>query len=141
MILSTLVQSWNWLCVKLMYIENPKMSGFQIMFGRSFCSIIVLLVFLNKDLKFVMFDSFPEGNQKLLAARICTGLVGISCMLHSNKWFSLSTIAIVTGLNPVFTTIGGVCYLKEKITKLDVFCILLSFLGVILMTVGLVVED
>ena len=141
MILSTLVQSWNWLSIKFMYIYNPDFNGFQIIFGRSLFAILVLVLTLNKNLKDIMITSVPEGSTKLLILRIILGLFGISTMLHITKWFSLTTITVINGLNPVFTMIIGVFYLGESITKLDVIFILFSFLGVILMTLGLVTNS
>jgi drug/metabolite transporter (DMT)-like permease len=141
MILSTLVQSWNWLSLKIMYINNPELNGLQIIFARSICSIIILIVYLNTTLKYVMIDSFPQESKGLMGVRVFTGLIGISAMLHAAKWFSLTTITVIVGLNPVITMVAGVCYLKETISRADTLCIFLSFLGVILMTFGLVVDE
>ena len=124
-----------------MYINNPHLNGFQIIFGRSVFAIIVLILVINRNLKNVMFDSVPEGSRKLLAIRIMLGIVGISIMLHITKWFSLLTITVVNGLNPVLTMLIGVFYLKESITKTDVACTLLSFLGVFLITLGVALNE
>jgi drug/metabolite transporter (DMT)-like permease len=141
MLASTLVQSWNWLSIKIAYILEPDIDGFQILFMRTIFALSFLILIINKNLKFVMIDSFPTENRHFMVYRVLSGLLGISSMMVCVKWFSLTTISVVTGLNPVITMIFGVLTMGEKITQIDVICIILSFFAVILMTVGLAVNQ
>ena len=59
MIFSTFSQSWNWLGVKYVYIYNPHLDGFQIVYVRSIFAITVLVLMLNTSLKKIMFEEFP----------------------------------------------------------------------------------
>ena len=137
MLASTLVQSWNWLSIKIAYILNPEFDGLQILFMRTIFASLVLILIINKNIKFVMIDSFPTENMKWMVLRVLSGLFGISSMMVCVKWFSLTTISVVTGLNPVITMIFGVLLMKEAINSIDIVCIFLSFFAVILMTLGL----
>ena len=53
------------------------------------------------------------------------------------KYFSLTTIAIIYNLNPIMTMMLGAIFLKEKVTYLNIACIILTFLAVVYMTIGL----
>ena len=52
----------------------------------------------------------------------------------------MTTIAVVSNLSPVITLIIGVTCLKETASVLDVICVLMSFVGVSLMTYGVVLQ-
>lgn len=141
MLLSTLVQSWNWLGVKYIYIWNPELNGFKVVFLRSFMAMIVLVVIINKNLKNVLYDSFPSENKKHMFYRILFGIFSIMTMNSLVKYFPLSTIAVIINLNPIFTMFLGYFILKEKVTKLDVLCLIISFIAVLMMIFGMNKDD
>ena len=73
-----------------------------------------------------------------LIARVISGVFMISSVLYSARFFPLTTISVVSNLCPVLTLIFGVILLNESAQKLDVMCVILSFTGVTLMTVGVI---
>jgi drug/metabolite transporter (DMT)-like permease len=107
---------------------------------RTIFASFFLIIIVNKNWKFVMVDSFPKENRKFMVYRVISGIIALSSMMICAKWFSLTNIAVVTGLNPVITMIFGVFTMGEKITNIDVICTILSFFAAILMTVGLAVN-
>ena len=137
MILSTIFQSWNWLGVKYVYIYNPEMDGFQVVFVRSFFAIIVLLLLLNIDLKRIMYDEFPSESKMHMVYRMTTGCFGILTMNFVVKYFTLSNIAVIINLNPIFTLFFAYFLLREQVTRTDIICVFLTFAAVILVILGM----
>jgi drug/metabolite transporter (DMT)-like permease len=136
MILSTLVQSWNWLGVKYIYLINPTMNGFQVVFSRSIFSIVILIVLLNVNLKCIMVDNLPSESKKHMAMRVVTGCFGILTMNFVVKYFSLSTIAVINNLSPIVTMLLASAFLKERVSNHDIVCLFLSFLAVTMVILG-----
>ena len=116
----------------------PDLIGHQIVFVRCIVGMAVLGVYLNTKLPYVMFWSFPKELRRKFVLRICCGVCAITSIHYLAKFFQLTTIAVVANLSPVLTLIIGIIFLKEKASNLDVACVLLSFLGVTLMTLGVI---
>lgn len=137
MIGSTLAQSWNWLGIKIIYIMNPGLNGFQVVLMRSVFAILLLVMGLNKNLKYVMYDSFPTNLKTKMFLRILMGCFAILTMNFAVKYFPLSVIGVLINLNPLLTMLLGWAVLKEKVTSLDIVCIFLVFSSVLMMILGM----
>lgn len=133
---SVISQSWSWLTVKLIYMVNPDLGAFEIIFLRSIFAMIVLLIYLNKRFKNVAYDSFPSENRIHMAIRIGCGLPRVFAMYSVAKYVNLITLAVVNNATPIFTMLIGVCWLKEKVRFLDVVCIILCLIGAVCMVMA-----
>lgn len=137
MIGSTLAQSWNWLGIKLIYIANPDIDGYQVVLMRSFFAVLLITMGINKNLKYVMYDSFPSDLKSKMLLRITLGCFAILTMNFAVKYFSLSVIGVLINLNPLLTMLLGWAILKETVSKLDVVCIFIVFASVLMMILGM----
>ena len=61
MLIFMIMQSFNWLSIKYIYMLNPDITGIQVVLGRQFVASIATWIIANKDLKKHMYDSVPEG--------------------------------------------------------------------------------
>ena len=95
MILTTLIQSFEWLVVKMIYRERPDLEFRQILFVRVNICMMVLSIYLNKQLPYVLFGCFTKQLVPKFILRISCGVLMISNILYSAKFFPLTTIAVV----------------------------------------------
>lgn len=122
MIISTLAfASMN---VTVKYLVN--VNAFQIVFFRSFSSLIFTMGFLLKS-------GIPIlGNQrKLLVLRGLTGVTSMTFFFMSIKYLPVATAVSLRYIAPIFAAIFAVLFLKEKTRPLQWLFFLMSFVGVL----------
>ena len=90
--------------------------------------MFVLTLVLNKSIPKVM-KLKPHQIKHILIMMVVMPY-SILYLNYSIKYYSLSLLAVVMNLNPVFTMIMGYMLLSEKVTKLDVVCLFLTFMSV-----------
>ena len=71
-VFSILLQSVNWVVARFIYLNNPDLIWSQFILLRSICVVIILILYLNKDLKKVLIDS-PSQNKTMMVVTILTG--------------------------------------------------------------------
>ena len=73
------------------------------------------------------------GQQKpWLLARGAVGTMGLICVFYSFSTLPLAEATVLQYLHPMFTAIMAVFFLKERLKPHILICVLLSFLGVVL---------
>jgi len=76
----------------------------------------MLLVYLNKQIKFIMYDSVDAASVPPLATRVITGNFAIFVNFMSVKFFKLTMVAMVINCAPLVTLFLAGPILKEKVT-------------------------
>lgn len=106
---------------------------------RSIFVVIILVLYLNKDLKKVLIDSASQ-NKVMMAVTIMTGSMRTIITYTAVRFFTLTTITIFANLGPVLAAVLGICWLGESATMMKFICIVLSFTGALCMTLAAVAD-
>jgi hypothetical protein len=140
----TIGQSANWLCIKIIYIHYPLLSGFQILMFRSIICTLATFLFVaiggiqkeksytgaHSALKEALIDAVPRDQYFNLFLRCMQGLTVKSLQFCIFKYWKLTTISMVVSLGPIFTVIGGMIFLKESVTASDMVQMALSVVAI-----------
>ena len=97
---------------------------------------VIMLFILNINFWNIMYTSVTPGNRLNLFLRVTVINVALYCILTAIQSLPLVMVVLVKNLSPLLTAVAAYVILKEKITRLDVFILLASFLGVILLITG-----
>jgi drug/metabolite transporter (DMT)-like permease len=66
-----------------------------------------------------------------LILRGILGVTTLSCWYSGLRMLYLSEASTIFLMSPIFTVLLGAIVLKEKIGKTEIFCCILSFVGII----------
>ena len=95
--------------------------------ARSVVSLVISYVGLRRDGVALL------GTRKgLLAARGLVGFVALLCVFYAITHLPLAEAMVLQYLHPMFTALLALFFLKEHLTMGTVICIVLSFLGVLI---------
>lgn len=99
----------------------------EIVTFRSIISLVVSYLALKRR------GIAPLGNQKaLLFARGLVGFVALNCVFYGITHLPLAEATVLQYLHPMFTAVLALFFLKEHPTRGTLVCILLSFVGLLL---------
>lgn len=126
MLLSALGFALMTACVKL--VNQYHIPVMEIIAARA--AISLLLSYLDVKRKGI---SVWGHNKPLLIARGMVGVLALICVYYSVTTLPLAEATILQYLNPVFTSILALLFLKERIQKSTICCIFFSILGLIVM--------
>jgi len=111
------------LCVKLL----ARIPVFEVIFVRALISAGLCLWGLRRA------RVSPLGKQRLmLFFRGLAGALSLTQGFYLVQTIPLAAASTLTHLAPIFTTLIGVWFVKEKVTPLQITCFVLSFAGVVL---------
>ena len=88
---------------------------------------------VNRNLKYVCYDSIGEGMWYPLWARVVQGNITIFINFTSIKFFSLTLVAVVNNFGPLFTVVLAYYILGEKLGRFKLFQLFFAFGGATLM--------
>ncbi|MBV1875383.1 MAG: DMT family transporter [Cycloclasticus sp.] len=125
MILSAFAFSIMALFVKL--VGDHGIPVLETVAARSVVSLVISYVGLRRDGVALL------GTRKgLLAARGLVGFVALLCVFYAITHLPLAEAMVLQYLHPMFTALLALFFLKEHLTMGTVICIVLSFLGVLI---------
>ena len=107
----TIFSTYNLISGKFFRTWYPAMSTFQLLFFRGFSAVIVLFLFMGRDTKKHLIDKVTLDNFTPLAFRIFQGIFSQFIRYYSMTFFSLSIIAVIQKLVPVFTVVLAYIFL------------------------------
>ena len=81
---------------------NPDIEVLQITFCKAVISIVLLVIFLNKELKYINWDSIDPKSYGALAFKSTQSVLSILISYNAMKYFSVSIVGIVCSLVPLF---------------------------------------
>lgn len=108
------------LCVK----SVPNIPLAEKMFFRNFIGLLALLPTLMKHKSLVKVHNKP-----FMLLRCTFGLMGVAFYYWTISQLPLGNAVIINKMSPFFVVLLSVLFLKEKVTKEQVFAILLALVG------------
>ena len=91
---------------------------------------------MNSQTKHIMVDIIPSEMRLSLAYRITQGIVSTFFLYNAVKQLPLVEVALVTNLMPLFTAFFGCLFLGERLNQFEIFVLIVSFTGVVIMILG-----
>ncbi|PKF63856.1 EamA family transporter [Psychromonas sp. psych-6C06] len=126
MLLSAFAFSLMTACVKL--VNTHHIPVFEIVAARGLVSLIISYVDIKRK-KIAVWGN----NRKLLVARGVMGTFALICVYYAVTTLPLAEATLLQYTYPVFTALLAFLFLKEKIQRSTILCILLSLLGLLVM--------
>lgn len=123
MLLSTFFFSLMNVSVKLL----PNIPSVQIVFFRSIISLVICLAFLLPTRTRVF-----GKNKKLLLLRGFSGAMALILYFRLLQEIPLATTTTILFLSPIFASILGISFVKEKVAPMQWIFFLISFAGILL---------
>lgn len=126
MILSALGFALMSACVK--YVSEKGIPLFEIVAARAIVSWVIS--YLDVKRKRI---SLWGNNKPLLISRGVMGTSALICVYYSVTTLPLAEATILQYVNPVFTALLGVFFLKERVQVSTIICILMCLIGLFFM--------
>lgn len=95
----------------MVYMYHPELDNSQVLLFRSITASIITALYVNKDLKNVMYDSVKKEDVPILSARVSVSVAIRFCVNLSLGFFKLTTVAIVTNMTPSLILLFGFLFL------------------------------
>lgn len=130
--LSGFIFCLNFLCGKVLFEHHPDLGSSQLMVYRSTVSCLILIVMLNKRLKYIMIDSIDRSSVAPLATRTLTGNLSIFVNFMTVQTFNLTTAAMVINCSPFVTLFLAGPILGEKVGLIDILKLVIAFSAIAL---------
>lgn len=125
MLMSALAFAIMTACVKL--VSTHGIPVFEIVAARAIVSLIISYVDVRRKRLSVW-----GNNKKLLIARGAVGSLALICVYYAVTTLPLAEATILQYLHPVFTALLALVFLKERIQRSTIICILFCILGLVL---------
>jgi drug/metabolite transporter (DMT)-like permease len=103
------------------------LSVFVIIFWRGAVGMLIILVLSRFNIRNLL-----GVNKSILIVRGLTGYIALSLFFFSIKYTSLSNAVGIFNTYPLFTTIIGILFFKERWRRVYIFALLCSIGGVVL---------
>ncbi|ROR94921.1 drug/metabolite transporter (DMT)-like permease [Sinobacterium caligoides] len=124
MLMSALAFALMTSCVKLVHTYGIPV--FEIVAARAIVSLFISYIDVKRK------GISPLGNnRKLLLARGIAGSLALICVYYAVSTLPLAEATILQYLNPVFTAILAVLFLKERIKLSTIICIVCCIVGLL----------
>lgn len=101
-----------------MFLWNPDLKTFEVTYLKSLFSIPFLMLIVNSNIKYVAWDSIPEGQGKLIALRTLLSFGANSIQTYALSILPVGNVSIIYNINPVFTVLIGALFMKEQVTSI-----------------------
>jgi drug/metabolite transporter (DMT)-like permease len=115
---------------KITYIYNPHINGLDYILVRS----PILMLISSMHLRYANVN--PLKIQKdcrwLLFVRTISGGIAIPLVFLGLKYLPSSKATLIINVHPLLVAIVAFFLLKEKLTKIDIFALMGSFVGILL---------
>jgi drug/metabolite transporter (DMT)-like permease len=131
---TTTVAISNQSTVAYLFLQNPGMTMFQLLFVRSVFSCIITSIILRGELKREMYDNVSSDDMKKVFIRVCIFATSMPLMVLGLKYFPPSMARAAMGLQPIWAGLIGYLLLNEHVTKQDIASIATSLFAVFLIT-------
>jgi drug/metabolite transporter (DMT)-like permease len=133
MFLSCVFKSIFSILSKLCLKTKKDMSSFQLMSYRTYFMLwITIIVALLSPVKVFSEEFVKRGKLLGILIRTVFAIISMSLVIYSIKYMHISDVYSVYYIYPAFVILMGFFHLKEKITILDIGCLLSCFIGAIL---------
>lgn len=114
-------------CVK--YVSTYGIPVLEIIFARALVSLTISYADVKRK-----NISIWGNNKPLLIARGAVGAFALICVYYAVITLPLAEATLIQYLHPAFTAIIALIFLKERVHLSTILCIVLSFIGLIVLT-------
>jgi drug/metabolite transporter (DMT)-like permease len=115
---------------KLVYLDHPTLSVFEFLFWRTGIQLIFLIGLMNKDSKTYLVDKIERDLLTPLIIRVVSGVASFLCLYYAIKYLPIFLVSLILNTSPIFTSFLAFLFLKEKVSKMEVFALFFAFFGV-----------
>lgn len=115
---------------KMLYLGHRDLGVFEMLFMRGAYFFCVLAFLIRGKVKWYLYDSIPRAMIFPLIVRVTCGCLAFMCINQAIKHSPIVLVALFVNTMPLFTSLLGFIILRERITKMEVFCLLLAFYGI-----------
>ena len=109
---------------------GTEISTFEKLFFRNLFGVIVLCFTIKGDFKTLLGSS--NRSRIFIILRSILGLTGATLYFYSIDRLYLADSSLLNKLSPVFVTIFATIFLKERLKKLQLFVLILTLCGALL---------
>ena len=110
----------------------PAMAILTIRFGIGFLFLLAMHVMLERDQLNTLKKLTNTDWLLIIAQALCAGLLFNVFLLAGLHYTSASVAGIITSALPAIIAVFSLCFLKERLTKFTLGCVLFSVLGLII---------
>ena len=121
---------------KGLYLLNPGIEVMQVTSMKALIACIVLIVFLNKDLKYVMYDRIDNECKWPLIFKTIQTTASIFIQYNAMKYFTVSITGVIYGLTPLIACALAAVFLKEKMTLWTITSVIIVLSCVLMILLG-----
>ena len=121
---------------KLLFDLNPTVGIMQLTFSRGLIASLMLVVYLNRNLKAVLIDGVDRDSLPSLVVRCLQGGTSVFISFMCIKYFNVSTVGIVCSLTPIVVCVLAYYLLGERMTAASVAALVCVFGAVVLVIMG-----
>ena len=129
--------SWSLMLpiLKLLYKHNPSVMSSEALYFKSISMVFFICIYSNWSTGTFSL-SVPKKYRTLIFVRCLTGFVWISTQFISIQYLSIGTATCIIYTSPIITTFLAFFFMNEFISGWDVFALLASFGGVLIINSG-----
>ena len=121
---------------KWLYIRNPSMDPTQFLFMRALLATVILLIYVNKNIFYILSEPCRKGQTKKLVLRAVLQTFLVSSAETIIKYLSLIYIGLTYNVTPLVTVFMSYFMIGEQIKYMDLFLLLITLIGAGLITIG-----
>ena len=134
MFISCLCFGWMGFMMKLAYINNQNLTGFDLLLIRSLLMWPVYY-WIAKMLRVNLINVRGPDTPLLIISWI-TNAIGMAMLFISIKMLPTSIVFMIFNLNPLFVTLIAYVFLKEEYDIIKILSVIGAFLGVFIVGFG-----
>lgn len=134
--LFVMLQSACYMLAKYIYISQTLIVPSQLLTMVTIWATFLGFIYVNKDIKSVMFTQIPRNQIGLMVIRCLSGAAARIISFSISKYVSLMFIGLTQNAAPLITIILSRLFNGERINYIDIAMILVTFAGVTMLTVG-----
>ncbi len=118
---------------KLVYLSHPTISVFEFLFWRTGIQLIFLIGLMNRSSKSYLVDKVQKDMITPLIIRVMTGVLSFLCLYYAIKYLPIFLVSLILNTSPIFTSLLAFIFLRERVSKAEIFSLLMAFFGVYLL--------
>lgn len=115
---------------KILYIHHKDLGVFEMLFMRGAYFMIIIVALVRGNYRWILYDSIPRSMIIPLMIRVICGSLGFLCVNQAIKYLPIVLVSLFINTLPLFTSLLGFIILRERITKMEIFCLILAFYGI-----------
>ena len=114
-ILSGVSYAFNFIFAKIIYETKPQTNPYQLLSYRAIISTGLMLIKVNRNLKYVCYDSIKADQWRPLWMRTIQNQLTIFINFTAIKFFTLTLVAVINNFAPLITVVLAYMILGENL--------------------------